>query len=52
MAGSQASLGAKLAYRIETREDRLPANAVVGVVIDVQGLRAKIDREVAKPRRG
>ena len=44
--------GAKLAYRIEAREDRLQADAVVRVAIDVRGLRDRIDREVAKLRRG
>jgi len=42
-AGSQASLGPKLAYRIETREDRV-ADAVVRVAIDVRRLRERIDR--------
>jgi DNA-binding transcriptional MerR regulator len=46
------SRGPKLAYRIETREDRVPADAVVRVVIDVRGLRDRIDREVARLRRG
>ena len=41
----------KLTYRIETREDRLPAEVVVRIVIDVQGLLTRIDREVAKLRR-
>ena len=50
MAGSQASLGPKLAYRIETREDRL-ADAVARVVGRVGGLRERIDREVARLRR-
>lgn len=42
------SRGAKLAYRIETRGDRIPADAVVRFVIDVQALRAGIDKEVFK----
>jgi hypothetical protein len=42
----------KLAYRIETREDRLPAEAVVRIAIDVRGLRERVDREVARLRRG
>jgi hypothetical protein len=45
------SRSAKLTYRIETHEDRLPADAIVRLVIDVQGLRARIDREISKHRR-
>lgn len=44
------SRGPKLAYRIETREDRVPGDAIVGLVIDVSAIRAGIDREVAKLR--
>jgi hypothetical protein len=44
--------GPKLAYRIETREDRLPADTVVRLAIDVRRLRAEIDREVGRLRRG
>jgi len=44
------SRGPKLAYRIETWEERVPADAVVRIVIDVQGIRALVDREVAKLR--
>jgi hypothetical protein len=44
------SRSAKLAYRIETRENRLPAGAVVRLAVDVAGLRDRIDREVAKLR--
>jgi hypothetical protein len=43
--------GPKLAYRIETREDRRPADAVVSIAIDVRGLRDRIDREIARLRR-
>jgi hypothetical protein len=39
-----------MAYRIETREDRVPADVVVRVAVDVAGLRAGIDREVTKLR--
>jgi hypothetical protein len=39
---------ANLAYRIETREDRVPADAVVRFTVDVRGLRDRIDREVEK----
>ena len=42
------SRGEKLAYRIETREDRLPADTVVRIVLDVRRLRARIDREVGR----
>jgi DNA-binding transcriptional MerR regulator len=45
------SRSAKLAYRIEIREDRLPADAVVRVAVDVHGLRDRIDREGARLRR-
>lgn len=45
------SRGPKLLYRIEVREDRL-ADAVVRIAVDVQGLRTRIDREVARLRRG
>jgi hypothetical protein len=36
---------------IETREDRLPAEAVVRLAIDVRGLRYRIGREVVRLRR-
>jgi len=38
----------KLAYRIETREDRLPADVVVRFKVDVAGLRAGIERGVSR----
>jgi hypothetical protein len=44
--------GEKLAYRIETRESRLPADTVVRIAIDVRRLRARVDREVGRLRRG
>ena len=44
------SRGAKLAYRIETREDRVPADALVTLTVDLHALRAGIDREVARLR--
>lgn len=47
-----ASLGPKLSYRIETREDRLPADTIVRIAIEVRGLRERIDREVTRLRRG
>jgi hypothetical protein len=40
------SRGEKGTYRIETREDRLPADAVVRIAIDVRRLRDRVDREV------
>lgn len=40
------SRGKKGTYRIETREDRLPADTVVRIVIDVRRLRDRVDREV------
>jgi hypothetical protein len=43
--------GPKLAYRVETREGRLPADAVVSFSIDVQGLRTGINRDMAKLHR-
>jgi hypothetical protein len=39
----------KLTYRIETRQDRIPASTVVRLVIDVAALRNKV---VEKLRRG
>ncbi len=44
------SRGSKLSYRIETREERVPADATVRFTICVGALRASIDREVAKLR--
>jgi hypothetical protein len=43
--------GSKLAYRIETREDRVPGDAVVRIAVDMAGLRERVDREVARLRR-
>lgn len=40
------SCGEKLTYRIETREERLPAETVVRIVLDVRRLRDRVDREV------
>jgi hypothetical protein len=37
-----------LVFRIETKEDRVPADALVSLRVDVQGLRTRIDREVEK----
>jgi hypothetical protein len=42
MAGSEASLGPKLVYRIEAREDRL-ADAVVRIAVEVAGLRDRVE---------
>jgi hypothetical protein len=42
------SRGPKLACRIETREERVPGDAIVRLTIDVQGIRASVDREVAR----
>jgi hypothetical protein len=39
-------------YRIETREDRVPADSVVHLAIDVRRLRAGVDREARRMRRG
>jgi hypothetical protein len=43
-----ASRGPKLAYRIESKKDRVSAEAVVRIVIDLLGLRACVDRAVTK----
>jgi hypothetical protein len=43
--------GEKLSYRIETRQDRIPANTVVRLVIDVAGLRERIEQRVRRGRR-
>jgi hypothetical protein len=42
------SRGPKLAYRIETREDRVPADAVVRFTVDVEELRVSVDRKVVR----
>jgi hypothetical protein len=44
--------GANLTYRIETREDRLPAHSVVRLSIDVTRLRRKVDQAVRRLQRG
>jgi hypothetical protein len=44
--------GEKLIYRIETREDRLPADSVVRLSIDVPRLRRKVDLAVKRLGRG
>jgi hypothetical protein len=44
--------GANLTYRIEVREDRLPADAVVRLSIDVARLRRRVDQAVKKLLRG
>jgi DNA-binding transcriptional MerR regulator len=46
------SRGEKGPYRIETREDRLAADTVVRIAIDVRRLRDRLDREVGRLRRG
>ena len=40
--------GPKLTYRIEAREDRLPADTLVRIAIDLRRLRDRVDREIAK----
>ena len=40
--------GPKLTYRIESREDRLPADVMVRLVVDVRRLRNRIDQAVKK----
>jgi DNA-binding transcriptional MerR regulator len=47
-----ACRGPKQTYRIETREDRLAADTVVRIAIDVRRLRDRLDREVGRLRRG
>lgn len=39
-----------LVYRFETKEDRLPTEAVVTLRVDVKGLRERVDRAVDKLR--
>ena len=41
-----------LTYRIERREDRLPADSVIRLSIDVARLRRKVDQAVRRLRRG
>jgi len=43
--------GERLGYRIETRQDRIPVGAVVRIIVDVQALREKIERDVVRLRR-
>jgi hypothetical protein len=43
-----AARGPHLTYRIESREDRLPADVVVRFVVDVRRLRNRIDQQVKK----
>jgi hypothetical protein len=43
--------GEKLTNRIETRQDRIPANTVVRLVIDVASLRIRIDDRVRRGRK-
>jgi hypothetical protein len=45
-----ACRGPKQTYRIEIREDRLDADTVVRIAINVRALRATVDREVRKLR--
>ncbi len=44
--------GEKLTYRIELREDRLPADSVVRLSIGVSRLRRKVDQAVRRLRQG
>lgn len=44
--------GANRAYRIEPREDRLPADSVIRLSIDVARLRRKVDQAVRRLGRG
>jgi hypothetical protein len=44
------SRGQKLSYRIETREDRVSADEVVRLAIDVKATSTAIERQVAKLR--
>ena len=46
------SRGEKGAYRIETRESRVPADTMVRLAIDMRRLRDRVDREVGRLRRG
>jgi hypothetical protein len=41
----------KLTYRIETRQDRIPAKTVVALVIDVAALRDRIDQRLKRSRK-
>lgn len=38
------SRGPKLAYRVETREDRLPADSVVRIAVNVRELRHRVEK--------
>jgi hypothetical protein len=44
--------GPNLTYRIELREDRLPADSVVRLSVDVARLRRRVDQAVKKLLRG
>ena len=46
------SRGPNLAYRIELREDRLPADSVVRLTIDIARLRRRVDQAVRRLQRG
>jgi hypothetical protein len=46
-----ATRGEKLTYRIETRPDRVPANTVVRLVIDVAALRERIGERLKRSRK-
>jgi hypothetical protein len=43
--------GDKLNYRIETRQDRIPANTVVRLVIDVAAMRERIEERLRRGRK-
>jgi hypothetical protein len=46
-----ATRGEKLTYRIETRQDRIPANVIVRLVIDVAGLRKRIEERLRRGKK-
>jgi hypothetical protein len=46
-----ATRGEKLSYRIETRQDRIPAGVVVRMVVDVPALRSGIEERMRRGRR-
>lgn len=43
--------GEKLIYRIETRQDRIPVNTAVRLVIDVAALRGRIDERLRRGKK-
>jgi len=43
--------GEKLSYRIETRQDRIPANTVVALVVDLSTLRNRIEERLRRSRK-